>query len=121
MRYLLIAALLLTAAPAAAQDLKWPTAVFTAGATADWVSTHRNMKYFREVNPLIRWLDHKPSAMVAVGAAMDAGAYVAWYKLTNNHRKWRVIGLYSAAAFRFYVAARNIRIYQKHKPHSARF
>lgn len=117
MRYLLaIAVLLLWASSASAQKLDLPTVAFASAATADWVTTHENMKYFHEANPMLSWLDHKPNAMIAVGVGMDVATYYGWSKLTKNKPKLRAIGLYSAAAFRVFIAARNVRHLQKHRP-----
>jgi hypothetical protein len=52
--------------------------------------------------------------MVALGASIDAAGYVAWRKLTKNHKKWQAIGLYGAAGVRVFFAARHIRYRQKH-------
>ena len=97
-----------------AQDLS--TVAFASGATADWISTHENVKYFREGNPLLRWLDHKPKAMIALGAGMDVAGVYAWHRLTRNHPKWRRVGLYGAAAARAWITYRNVQIRRKYGP-----
>lgn len=109
MRYVLLLALVLSATPVVAQDLQLPTIAFASAASADWVTTYRHMPYAREENPMLRWLDHKPAAMVAVGAGLDVASVYGWKKLTRHHRKWQTIGLYSAAAFRTFLAVRNTR------------
>ena len=109
-----VCAILATAQPARAQDLAM--VAFASGATADWVSTHENVKYFREGNPLLRWLDHKPKAMIALGAGMDAASVYGWHKLTKNHPKWRKVGLYGAAAVRVWITYRNVQIRRKYGP-----
>lgn len=116
LRFAALMAVLLLPTPAAAQRLDLPTVAFASGATADWITTHRNMKYWREQNPLLRWIDHKPTAMVAIGASVDVAGYYAWRKITKNHPTWRAVGLYSAAGLRFYFAARHIRHRRKHLP-----
>jgi hypothetical protein len=100
--------------PAAAQDVA--TITFAGGAVADWTTTHENMKYFREANPLLRWLDHKPKAMIALGAGLDVAAVYGWNRVMKRHPKWRQFGLYTAAAVRVGIAARNIRVRRTHGP-----
>jgi len=103
-----------------ARKLDLPTVAFMAGATADWVTTHRNLSTppiisadglyrteFYEANPLLGWAADKPVLMYAVAAGLDAGGVYAWYRLTTNHRKIRAVGLYAAAAARFAIAYRN--------------
>lgn len=111
---IVLAGALAAAVPADAQDLA--TIGFAGSATADWISTYENVKYFREANPLLRWLDHKPKAMIGLGAGMDAATVYAWHRLMRNHPKWRKAGLYGAAAVRVWITYRNVRIRQKHGP-----
>jgi hypothetical protein len=114
------AALLLAigfATDAAAQDrMQLPTVAFASAATADWMTTHENMKYFREANPMLRWLDHKPKTMIALGAGIDAASYYGWRAVTRNRPRLRSAGLYAAAAVRTFIAVRNVRILQRHRP-----
>ena len=102
----------LLATPATAGDLKLPTIAASTAAAADWASTYHALKYYRvrEMNPLLRPLDHRPGTMVLLGAAMDAGALTAW-NMTVGRRNEKVaaIGLWSLAAFRAYLAYHNIR------------
>jgi hypothetical protein len=105
---------LAAAGSAEAQDVA--TVAFASGATADWISTHENVKYFREGNPLLRWLDHKPKAMIALGAGMDVAGVYAWHRLMKNHPKWRKVGLYGAAAARAWISYRNVQIRRKYGP-----
>ena len=117
--YLGAALLLATVAvtDAAAQDrLHLPTVAFASAATADWMTTHENVKYFREANPVLRWLDHKPNAMIALGAGIDAASYYGWRAFTRNRPKLRSAGLYAAAAVRTFIAVRNVRILQRRRP-----
>lgn len=105
------------ATEAAAQDrLQLPTVAFASAATADWMTTHENMKHFREANPLLRWLDHKPKTMIALGAGIDAASYYGWRAFTRNRPKLRAAGLYTAAAVRTFIAVRNVRILHRHRP-----
>lgn len=102
---------------AAAQErMHLPTVAFASSAAADWITTHENMKYFREANPMLRWLDHKPKAMIAVGSGLDVASYYGWRALTRNRPKLRAAGLYAATAVRTFIAVRNVRILKQHRP-----
>ena len=79
------------------------------------MTTHENMKYFREANPILSWLDHKPNTMIAVGAGIDVASYYGWRAVTRNRPKLRATGLY-AAAVRTFIAIRNVRILKQHRP-----
>ena len=109
-----VAAGLCCAVPAAATagDLKAPTIAASIAAAADWATTYHTLTHFRtrEANPLLRPLDHRPGAMVAVGSAMDAGIISAW-TLTVGRKNERVAaaGLWALAAFRGYLAIHNLR------------
>jgi hypothetical protein len=107
--------LLVCAAPTPAQDL--PTMTFASAAAADWVTTYRHMPYAREENPLLRWLDEKPKTMIALGVGLDVASAYGWKRLTRKHPKWQKAGLYSAAAFRTFLAIRNTRRLQHLKRH----
>ena len=95
---------------AGAQELDVPTVAFASSAAIDWVTTYRNRNYFREGNPMIAWLDHKPAAMIGLGVAIDAAGVYGWQRLTRNHKRLRAVGLYAAAAARVAVAVRNDRM-----------
>jgi hypothetical protein len=95
---------------AGAQELDVPTVAFASSAATDWVTTYRNRNHFREGNPAIAWLDHKPVAMIGLGVAIDAAGVYGWRRLTRNHTRLRAVGLYAAAAARFAVAYRNDRM-----------
>lgn len=125
MRYLLSCVLLCCASPTFAQDKKIDLAIvtFATAATADWVTTHRNLRTpgrvsadgltrteFRELNPLIGWAADSPWLMYTVAAGLDTAGVYAWHRLTKNHTKIRAIGLYAAAAARFGLAYRNTRV-----------
>ena len=111
---------LLVASPAMAQDskpsLKLPTVVFTAGATADWITTYRNVtRGGSEANPLLRPLREHPKALVATGAAMDVAGVLIWnHYAGRNHPKLGMIGLYVAAGARFYMAYKNNQRLNEH-------
>ena len=92
------------------QALDVPTVAFMSGAASDWVTTYRNRNYFREGNPMIAWLDHRPAAMIGVGVAIDAAGVYGWKRLTRNRKRLRAVGLYAAAAARVAVAVRNERM-----------
>ena len=92
------------------QQLDAPTVAFASSAAADWVTTYRNRNYFREANPVIGWLDHKPVAMIGLGAAIDTAGVYGWRRMTQNHKRLRAIGLYAATAARVAIAYRNDRM-----------
>jgi hypothetical protein len=124
MRLLLPAlALLLTAAPASAQSLRLATETFTIAATADWMSTRSFVKRGgTEDNPMLRWAQSRPDAMVAIGATADAVTVYALhkkfgrckpdstgYRPQNCARKRALaIGLFAASAFRGWLAYGNM-------------
>lgn len=96
--------------------LRVPTTVFAAAAAADWASTYHALKYYRvrESNPLIRRFDDQPAKLVAIGAAIDAGAVMAWNTtLGRKHPRLAAGGLWAAAAFRTYLAIHNLRNEQR--------
>jgi hypothetical protein len=115
-RAVLLLCLLLTTEAGAQDRTHLPTIAFASSATADWVTTHENMKYFREANPMLRWLDHKPKAMIAMGTGLDVASYYGWRALTRNRPKLRAAGLYAATAVRTFIAVRNVRILKQHRP-----
>ena len=98
-----------------AQALDLPSVAFASGAATDWVTTYRNRNYFREGNPMIAWLDHKPRAMIGLGVAIDAAGVYGWQRLTRNRKRLRAVGLYVAAAARVAVAVRNDRMRRARK------
>jgi len=108
---------LVVATDAAAEDrTQLPTVAFASAATADWITTHENMKYFREANPILSWLDHKPNTMIALGAGIDVASFYGWRAVTRNRPKLRAAGLYAAAAVRTFIAVRNMRVLKQHRP-----
>lgn len=107
---ILAVAVLAVSCEASGQELDVPTIVFASGAATDWVTTYRNRNYFREGNPAIAWLDHRPVAMIGLGVAIDAAGLYGWQRLTRNHQRLRAIGLYAAAATRLAIAYRNDRM-----------
>lgn len=109
-----IAAGLCWALPAAALagDLKAPTIAASIASAADWATTYHTLTHFktRESNPLLRPIDHRPGAMVALGGAMDAGILSAWnLTVGRKHQKVAAAGLWALAAFRGYLAIHNLR------------
>jgi len=107
---------LVCALPAAAHAqesrLREATIAASAAAAADWASTYHAIKFFkvRETNPLLRPLDHRPGQMVALGAAIDAGAITAWnMTMGREHPRIAVAGLWAMTAFRAYLTIHNIR------------
>lgn len=94
-----------------------PTAAFATAAAADWASTYRMLSQTnaRESNPLIRWADDTPAAMIALGASMDVAAVYGWKQITRNHRNWQKVGLYGATALRTFFAVRNTRRLQQYR------
>jgi hypothetical protein len=107
---IVLMAFLAVSCEASGQELDVPTIAFASSAATDWVTTYRNRNYFREGNPVIAWLDHKPVAMIGLGVAIDTAGVYGWQRLTRNHRRLRTIGLYAAAATRFAIAYRNDRM-----------
>lgn len=116
---ILVLALLVAFAPEASADeprLRVPTTVFAAAAAADWASTYHALKYYRlrESNPLLRRFDDRPAKLVAIGAAIDVGAVVAWNSaLGRKHPRIAATGLFAVAAFRTYLAIHNLRNEQR--------
>lgn len=101
-----------------AQDgrLKLPTIAAGAAAAADWATTYHALKNFRvrETNPLLRPLDHSPSSLVSLGAAIDVGAFSVW-NVAVGRRNERVAaaGLWAMTAFRAFLAIHNFRNTQR--------
>jgi hypothetical protein len=106
----IVLTVLAASSEARGQELDVPTVAFASSAAADWVTTYRNRNYFREGNPVIGWLDHKPVAMIGLGAAIDTAGVYGWRKITRRHKRLRDIGLYAATAARIAVAYRNNRM-----------
>jgi hypothetical protein len=107
---IVLMAILAVSCEASGQELDVPTVAFASSAATDWVTTYRNRNYFREGNPVIAWLDHKPAAMIGLGMAIDTAGVYGWRRLTRNHKRLRAVGLYAAAATRLAVAYRNDRM-----------
>jgi hypothetical protein len=99
--------------------LRIATIAASAAAAADWASTYHALKNYHvhETNPLLRGLDDKPGRMVALGAAIDAGAVTAWnMTMGKKHPKLAVAGLWAMTAFRAYLTVHNIRNQQRAVP-----
>jgi hypothetical protein len=97
---------------AQAGDLRTATIAAGVAAGADWASTYHSLTHFqvREVNPMLRPIDHRPGAMISLGAAVDAGLMSAW-NLSVGRKNQRVAlgGLWAMTAFRAYLALHNLR------------
>lgn len=103
---LLVIVMLTWCSAASAQGLVVPTAVFATASAADWTTTYRSP--MKETNPLISKLQGRPALMVATGAGIDVAGTWAWNRyIGRRHRKVAIAGLYAAAAFRVFLAARN--------------
>lgn len=104
---------------AQSSPLRMATIAASAAAAADWASTYHALKNYqlREANPMLRGLDHRPGSMVALGAAIDAGAMTAWnMTMGRKHPKLAAAGLWAMTAFRAYLVVHNIRNTQRAMP-----
>ena len=114
----ILVSLCLWPAAASAQDgsLRSATIAASSAAAADWVSTYQALKFFklREMNPVLRPLDHRPGPMVTVGALIDMGGITAWnLTVGRSHPRVAATGLWAMTAFRAYLAVHNYRNQQK--------
>lgn len=115
---LALAAALCAARPASAQSdsgLKIPTIVWAAAVSADQATTYQFSSRYPDIlherNPLIRSLDTHPVWLVTAGTAIDATTvWAAHHFFGERHPRLVKIALYSAAAYRTYLAAYNIRM-----------
>lgn len=99
-------------ADGAPSSLRIATIAASVAAAADWASTYHALKNYhvRETNPLLSSLDHKPGQMIALGAAIDAGAMTAWnMTVGKKHPKLATVGMWAMTAFRGYLAVHNMR------------
>ena len=107
---------LFTSVPASAlaetPSVRVPTIAATAAAAADWATTYHALKGYRlrELNPVLRPIDHEPGKMISAGALMDAGLVSGW-NLTVGRSKPRlaITGLWVMTAFRTFLAIHNLR------------
>jgi hypothetical protein len=108
----LVACLYPATARAQQPSLRLPTAVASAAAAADWVTTYHALTNYRvrEANPLLKpWYD-SPGQLVGMGALMDVGGVTAWNLMIGpKHPKLASAGLWTMAAFRGYLAIHNMR------------
>lgn len=106
---LAVAMALWLATPARAQDVS--ATIFAGAAVADWSTTYYNLtqKHNGERNPSLGWLAPHPRALVTLGAAMDVAGTVAWWRLTERHRRLRTAGFLAATGFRLYLVRHNLR------------
>jgi hypothetical protein len=98
-------------ASATAQSFKLPTVAFLVAAAGDWTTTAVDLAAgASEVNPVLKPFHNAPIATVAAGAAIDVAGLHAWtHFVGKRHPKIATTGLYMAAAFRAYLAIRNMR------------
>jgi hypothetical protein len=109
---LLLLSLIPATASAGETDLRLPTTVASAAAAVDWATTYHALKYYqvREVNPVLRPLDHSPSAVVLLGSALDIGMVTGWNRTVGRKRPGlAAAGLWAMAGFRTYLAIHNLR------------
>lgn len=123
MRTLLVAAAVVVglASNASAQPssgLNRATVVFSATAAADWITTYRTLSardncrdHFcpganADRNPILRPID-SPARVVAVGAALDAGAILLARRIGKGHPRLVKAVLYGAAGYRGFLSVRN--------------
>ena len=97
--------------------LKIPVMIWASGVVADQITTYRFASGYRDVlreaNPLISGLDRHPVWLVAAGGAMDAATgWAAYHFLAPKHPRLAKVLFYSAAAYRGYLAAHNVRLMQ---------
>ena len=101
-----------SSALAETSSVRVPTIAATAAAAADWATTYHALKRYRlrELNPVLRPIDHEPGKMISAGALMDAGLVSGW-NLTVGRSTPRVAitGLWVMTAFRAYLAIHNLR------------
>ena len=114
MRALLLALVLLPATATAQESprLKLPTTVYLVAITADKATTLNCTLRpgCWEDNPMYRWADKSGGAplQMAVSTGVDLVSIWAWNKTVGRkHPKLAAFGLYSMAAIRATVAARN--------------
>lgn len=131
--FALVNAVAARAQTATTDSLRAPTITFSAAATADWITTYRRLSEAqkcllpnrlergvpfcvdgREHNPMLRPFNNNPVTTVAAGAAIDVVSLVIARKIGKRHPKLVKVALYSATAFRGFIAARNeIRLQQE--------
>lgn len=115
MRALLLTVALLLPVTATAQEstrLKLPTTVYLVAITADKATTLNCTLRpgCWEDNPMYRWADKSggPLLQMTVSTGVDLVSIWAWNKTVGRkHPKLAALGLYSMAAIRATVAARN--------------
>jgi hypothetical protein len=116
MKYILITMFVfLVASQVSAQDNpKWPTAVFSAAAIADGVSTYKFLSdgsEMKENNPMVAWMGRKPIAVVVTGVAVETTAVLLWNRYVGrNHPKLAKWGLLVGAGVHGALTVNNIRI-----------
>jgi hypothetical protein len=99
-------------------DLRIPAIVWAAGVATDQATTYQFASQYPDIlhekNPFIQGLDKHPVWLVAAGTAIDAATgWAAYHYLAPRHPRLVRIAFYSAAAYRVYLAAHNIRMMQQ--------
>ena len=91
-------------------SLALPSGVFAAAAAADWTSTYYALDNgCKEDNVVINRLQRHPPLLIFAGAGIDVAGMWAWNTYVGRqHPRLAKIGLYAAAGFRLYLAAKNI-------------
>lgn len=105
-------------------SFKIPMSLWAAAVTADQVTTFqfrsRYPDLLHEQNPVVRPLENHPAWMVTANSALDAAtAWAAYRWLGRKHPRLAKTAFYSAAAYRFYLTAHNIRMMQRARNISA--
>lgn len=112
MKHILFATALLVPSAVCGQDLRTATTVFAVAAASDWTATYHGISSgaFNEGNPTVAWAQGRPALMVAAGVAEDVALALAWRRLVGRrHPRVAAVGLYAAAGFRVYLAAKGVR------------
>lgn len=108
----LLLVLVFCATTVQAEPLVIPLSVYAAAASADLHSMYRGLQYqgVREANPLGAWLSDNPEQLVVFSSLAEAGTVYAVHRLWGKrHPRWERVILYTAAAGRIAIAARNYR------------
>lgn len=93
-----------------AEPLKVPMAFYASAAALDLHSTYNVLQFEKkhEANPLGRWLEDQPVALVAFSAATDATTvYLLHRWVGKRHPRFEKVALYVAGAVRIAAAAHN--------------
>jgi hypothetical protein len=102
----------------AAPSLRLPLIVCASAAAVDFHSTYTFLQYegLQEANPLTNWLDQRPKTMIAVGAAMEAGALYGLHRwLGKKHPTFSRVALYAASGVHLSAAFLNYQSVRTHR------